>query len=144
MTQKIKEIPRLRNHDVLLLFSTYKTTAKSSLDSSFRVCAFSARSRLLRLADQWWHVIPLTTARTWEESPNNLNLRCLQAVSRQISAIFIVKHCVINHVIKMSREFMENSIKKGNGYANYSGPYPGSNHGKYWMKCVGFFHSQFN
>ena len=60
------------------------------------LCAFNARNRLLRLADKQQHVIPLSSARTWEESQDNLKLRHLQAVSRQIGAVFIVHHYVIN------------------------------------------------
>ena len=95
MTQIIEEIPRLKNHDVFLVSSTY------SLGNSFKhlnkeLCDFNARSQLLRLADQQQHMIPLSIARTWDESQNNLNLRRLQAVSRQIGDIFIVNHYVIN------------------------------------------------
>ena len=38
----------------------------------------------------------MSSARTWEESPNNLNLWGLQAVSMESDAFFIVNHYVIN------------------------------------------------
>ena len=38
----------------------------------------------------------MSIAQNWEESQNNLNLRRMQAVNRQIGSTFIVNHYAIN------------------------------------------------